>query len=58
MSFSSYDVGGPASGGGASQRWPTRTASGHTQGRRFRSDRQGLFIQVRRAGLGQGSSEV
>ena len=29
-----------------------------TQGRCFRSDRQGLFIQVRRQGLGQGSSEV
>ena len=54
MSFSSYDVGGSASGGGASQRWPTRTASGHTQGRCFRSDRQGLFIQVRRAGAGAG----
>ena len=54
MSLSSYDVGGYASGGGASQRWPTRTASGHTQGRCFRSDRQGLFIQVRRAGAGAG----
>ena len=43
MSFSSYDVGGPAGGGEVSQRWPTRTASGHTQGRCFRSDRQGLF---------------
>ena len=54
MSFSSYDVGGPAGGGGASQRWPTRTDSGQTQGRCFRSDRRGLFIQVRRAGTGTG----
>ena len=54
MCFSSYDVGGPAGGGGASQRWPTRTDSGQTQGRCFRSDRRGLFIQVRRAGTGAG----
>ena len=49
MSFSSYDVGGPAGGGGASQRWPIRTDSGQTQGRCFRSD-TGTLFQVRQAG--------
>ena len=44
MSFSSYDAGGPASGGGgASQRWPTRTDSGQTH-------HTGMLFQVRQAG--------
>ena len=57
MSFSSYDVGGPAGGGGASQRWPTRTDSGQTH-------HTGTLFQVRQTGsfhsgqTGRGWSRV